>query len=155
YIEKVAALPSNVLITGETGTGKELVAEMIHRKSVRSQRPMVSINCAAIPDSLLESELFGYERGAFTGAASTRDGRLKVADGGTVFFDEVGDMSAYAQAKVLRTIETGEIQRLGERRPQRVNLRIVAATNRDLENDTSFRRDLYFRLNVARIHLPP
>lgn len=158
YIAKVASTDSNVLITGETGTGKELVAELIQQNSARCQKPFVCINCAAIPDTLLESELFGYERGAFTGATSRRDGQLKLADGGSIFFDEIGDMSPYAQAKILRAIESKEVQRLGGRGSTPLDVRIIAATNQDLERMSSegkFRKDLYFRLNVARIQLPP
>ena len=158
YIRRVAKASSSVLITGETGTGKELVAKLIHRNSARREKTLVCINCAAIPDTLLESELFGYERGAFTGAMSARDGSLKAADGGTAFLDEIGDMSPYAQAKILRVIETHEINRLGGGKTQSVDFRVIAATNRDLEalsQDGHFRRDLFFRLNVARIHLPP
>jgi DNA-binding NtrC family response regulator len=158
YIEKVARTSSNVLITGETGTGKELIAELIHNNSSRANRPLVCINCAAIPDTLLESELFGYERGAFTGAHTAQDGKLMLADGGTLFLDEIGDMSPYAQAKVLRVIETRQVQKLGGRKAQPVDFRLIAATNRDLESmdaEDGFRRDLFFRLNVARIHLPP
>jgi two-component system response regulator HydG/two-component system response regulator AtoC len=158
YIEKLARTNSNALISGETGTGKELIAEIIHRNSARANRPLVCINCAAIPDTLLESELFGYERGAFTGAYVSQDGKLKLADGGTLFLDEIGDMSPYAQAKVLRVIESREIQRLGSHKSQRVDFRLIAATNRELDSvakDDKFRRDLFFRLNVARVHLPP
>ena len=155
---KIAATASNVLITGETGTGKELVAQLIHANSRRRHAPLVCLNCAAIPDSLLESELFGHQRGAFTGAYVTRDGLLKQADGGTILLDEVADMSAYAQAKLLRAIETHEVQRLGAARAERVDFRVVAATNRPIEvlvESDRFRRDLYFRLSVARIELPP
>jgi DNA-binding NtrC family response regulator len=158
YIAKAARTDSNVLITGETGTGKELIAELIHKNSARADRALVCVNCAAIPDSLLESELFGYERGAFTGAHASQDGKLKLADEGTLFLDEIGDMSRFAQAKVLRAIESREVQKLGARKPQSVNFRLIAATNRDLESvrgEDAFRRDLFFRLNVARIHLPP
>jgi transcriptional regulator with PAS, ATPase and Fis domain len=157
-IERVAATDSTVLITGETGTGKELTAELIHRRSRRREKPFASINCAAIPDGLFESELFGYERGAFTGAQTAREGKLQYAQGGTLFLDEVGDMNLYAQAKILRAIETRTVQRLGGNRDIAVNLRVIAATNQNLEQLTSqhrFRQDLYFRLNVARIHLPP
>jgi DNA-binding NtrC family response regulator len=157
-IQRVAATDSNVLITGETGTGKELTAELIHRNSRRRDKPFVSINCAAIPDSLLESELFGYERGAFTGAHAAREGKLQYAQGGTLFLDEVGDMNLYAQAKILRAIESRKVQRLGGNREIAVNLRIIAATNHNLEQLTwqqKFRQDLYFRLNVARIAIPP
>ena len=158
YMEKLSRTNSNVLITGETGTGKELIAELIHKNSARSDRPLVCINCAAIPDALLESELFGYERGAFTGAYVSRDGKLKLADGGSLFLDEIGDMSPYAQAKVLRVIESREIQRLGSHKSQRVDFRLIAATNRDLDSvakEENFRTDLFFRLNVGRVHLPP
>lgn len=157
-IGKVAATDSTVLITGESGTGKELVAELIHRNGPRRHKPWVCINCAALPDGLLESELFGYERGAFTGAHTSYTGKLKLADGGTVFFDEIGDMSLLAQAKVLRTIEGKEIYRLGGRGAIPVNVRVIAATNQELERlveEGKFRKDLYFRLNVARIQLPP
>jgi DNA-binding NtrC family response regulator len=157
-IRNAAATDSNVLITGETGTGKELVAELIHRNSARTARPMVSINCAAIPDTLLESELFGYERGAFTGAVTSMPGKLEQAAGGTIFFDEIGDMSSYAQAKILRAIESREVHRLGGRRPIRLDMRVIAATNRDLDElamNETFRKDLYFRINVARVHLAP
>jgi DNA-binding NtrC family response regulator len=157
-IQRVAATDSNVLITGETGTGKELTAELIHRNSRRRDKPFVSINCAAIPDGLLESELFGYERGAFTGAHAAREGKLQYAQGGTLFLDEVGDMNLYAQAKILRAIESRKVQRLGGHREIAINIRIIAATNHNLEQLTSqqkFRQDLYFRLNVARIPLPP
>jgi DNA-binding NtrC family response regulator len=158
HIRHIAATDCNVLITGETGTGKELVAQLIHQNSVRSGHPLICINCAAIPDSLLESELFGYERGAFTGAGWTNQGKLMTANRGTVFFDEIGDMSPYAQAKILRAIETKEVQRLGATRKYNTDIRILAATHHNLDDLASaptFRRDLYFRLNVGRIHLPP
>jgi DNA-binding NtrC family response regulator len=158
YLLKVAATDSSALITGETGTGKELAAAMIHRHSARRTRPFVCINCAAIPDSLLESELFGYERGAFTGAQAPKEGTLMLADGGTVFFDEVGDLSPYAQAKLLRAIEMREARPLGARREVAFDIRVIAATNRDLQQlmaEQKFRADLFFRLNVASIHLPP
>lgn len=158
YISRLAPTGSNVLLTGETGTGKELVAELIHKNSPRVRKPFVCINCAAIPDTLIESEFFGYEKGAFTGALVTKHGKLRLADGGTVFFDEIGDMTPYAQAKILRTIESKEIQPLGGLRGVAVDFRVVAATNHDLERMTGegkFRQDLYFRLNVGRIHLPP
>jgi len=156
-IARVASSDSNVLITGETGTGKELLAEAVHGKSARRNKPLIAINCAAIPDSLLESELFGYAKGAFTGADSNSDGKLKAADKGTVFLDEIGDMSAYGQAKILRMIESKEIQRLGCNRGIPLDVRVIAATNQDLEQlskENKFRKDLFFRLNVARIHLP-
>jgi len=158
YIAKLAATDCSVLITGETGTGKELVAQLVHASSQRRRKPFVCINCAAIPDTLVESELFGYERGAFTGAHGLYEGQLKLADAGTVFFDEIGDMSSHAQAKILRVMESPEIHRLGGRRGIPLDIRVIAATNQDLDRlvaDGKFRRDLYFRLNVARIHLPP
>ena len=145
-IQRVAACDSNVLITGETGTGKELAAELIHANSKRRDRPFVSINCAAIPEGLLESELFGYERGAFTGAHAARERKLQYAHGGTLFLDEVGDMTLYAQAKILRAIESRKVQRLGGNRDIAVNIRIIAATNQNLEQLTSqqkFRQDLF------------
>ena len=158
YIKKVANTDCNALITGETGTGKELVALLVHQCSQRYQQPLISINCTAIPEGLLESELFGYERGAFTGAHTSSAGVLQQAEGGTVFFDEIGDMNPYAQAKVLRAIDSREIRRLGGKRSIALNIRLIAATNQDPERlvaDSVFRKDLYFRLNVARIHLPP
>jgi len=157
-VKRMAASESNILITGETGTGKELVAEQMHKGSPRRQRPFVTLNCAAIPDTLLESELFGYERGAFTGAASRQEGKIKTADGGSVFLDEIGELSPYGQAKLLRMVEGKEIQRLGRNGGIPVDVRIIAATNQDLEQivgEGKFRKDLFFRLNVARIHLPP
>ena len=157
-IRLVAASDCNVLITGETGTGKELVAQLIHRNSRRNKNPLVSFNCAAIPDTLLESELFGYERGAFTGAAAANQGKLMAANHGSVFFDEIGDMSPMGQAKVLRAIEAKEVQRLGATRRYETDIRILAATHHNLDELASantFRRDLYFRLNVGRIYLPP
>ncbi len=158
YARKVAPADVNVLITGETGTGKELTAELIHRNSARCRKPFAPINCAAIPDSLMESELFGYEKGAFTGAHGRKEGTLKLAEGGTVFFDEIGDMSQYAQAKILRVIEGKEVHRLGGRDSVPLDVRFIAATNQDLDllvREGKFRKDLYFRINVARIHMPP
>lgn len=158
YIPKVARSEANVLITGETGTGKERVAESIHQESPRRNQPFVCVNCAAIPDSLIESELFGYERGAFTGAQEGYPGKLRLANGGTVFLDEIGDMSLAAQAKVLRVIESREVFPLGGRRVAAINSRFIAAINQDVEPliaEHRFRRDLYYRLNVARILLPP
>ncbi len=158
YVARVAASTTSVLITGETGTGKELVAAQIHRLSPRRKGPLVAVNCAAIPDALIESELFGYERGAFTGAVAVHDGHLRQAHRGTIFFDEVGDMSPLAQAKILRALERRRIQRLGGNGEIEIDVRIVAATNRDVETlaaDNSFRKDLFYRLCVARIHLAP
>ncbi|NOT08107.1 MAG: sigma-54-dependent Fis family transcriptional regulator [Gemmatimonadales bacterium] len=157
-IAQVAKTEARVLITGESGTGKELVAHAIHRASHRSARPIISVNCAAIPRDLVESEMFGHERGAFTGATDRRLGRFELADTGTLFLDEVGDLNLEAQAKLLRVLESGEIQRLGAERMQRVDVRIVAATNQRLEQAVSagsFREDLYFRLAVFPIDLAP
>jgi transcriptional regulator with PAS, ATPase and Fis domain len=158
FLKQVAATDSNVLITGETGTGKELVAALIHKYGDRAKKPFVVINCAAIPDTLLESELFGYEKGAFTGAYARREGALRLADSGTVFLDEIGDMSSHAQAKVLRMMEQKEVCRVGGINTIPINVRFIAATNQDLEQlmqEEKFRPDLYFRLNVARIYIPP
>jgi two-component system, NtrC family, nitrogen regulation response regulator NtrX len=157
-IARVAPTEARVLITGESGTGKELVAAAIHSESRRRGRAFVTVNCAAIPRDLVESEMFGHERGAFTGATERRLGRFELADGGTLFLDEVGDLSQEAQAKLLRTLETGELQRIGAERSTRIDARVIAATNRQLEDAVragTFREDLYFRLNVFPIELPP
>ena len=157
-ISRIAQADVSVLITGETGTGKELVAQLIHRNSRRSGRLFVAINCAAVPDTLLESELFGHERGAFTGAEVSREGKLQHASGGTLFLDEIGDMSLVAQAKILRAVESRVVQRLGSNQDTPVQVRLLAATNQDLESlakEKKFREDLYFRLNVVRLALPP
>jgi DNA-binding NtrC family response regulator len=156
-IEKVAPTKGRVLITGESGTGKELIARAVHQLSDRRDAPFVMLNCAAIPAELIESELFGYERGAFTGAHGRKKGMFELADGGTLFLDEIGDMSLGAQAKVLRALQSGEITRVGSERPIAVNVRVLAATNKELESevaDGSFRDDLYFRLNVVPIRCP-
>ncbi|MBI2188667.1 MAG: sigma-54-dependent Fis family transcriptional regulator [Acidobacteria bacterium] len=156
-VRQAALSDCNVLLVGETGTGKELAAGFIHSMSRRASRPFVSMNCAAIPETLLESELFGYEKGAFTGAATAYDGKLQQAHGGTLFLDEVGDMSPVAQAKVLRAFESKPVYRLGGRTPVVSDVRFVAATNADLEVATAeqrFRSDLFFRLSVAHIRLP-
>jgi DNA-binding NtrC family response regulator len=158
YIYKVARVDSNVLITGETGTGKELAAGLIHFKSPRYKNPFVCINSAAIPETLVESELFGYDRGAFTGAVADKLGKFELANSGTVFLDEIGDMNHYAQAKILRSIDSREFFHLGGKRPVSFNARVIAATNKDpiqLIEEKKMREDLYYRLNVARIHLPP
>jgi two-component system, NtrC family, nitrogen regulation response regulator NtrX len=156
-IAKVAPTKSRILITGESGTGKELVARALHRNSAVSAGAFVKVNCAAIPPELIESELFGHERGAFTGAIAKKRGLFEVADGGTMFLDEIGDMTLPAQAKVLRVLQTGEFTRVGGEKSMRTDCRTVAATNRDLEGMVkagSFREDLYFRLNVVPIHSP-
>jgi two-component system nitrogen regulation response regulator NtrX len=157
-IEKVAATPARVLITGENGTGKELVARAVHRRSTRSAKPFIEVNCAAIPSELIESELFGHMKGSFTGAVSDRAGKFEQADGGTLFLDEVGDMSLAAQAKVLRVLQDGVVTRIGGSKPIKVDVRVLAATNKELEEEISagrFREDLFFRLNVIPIHVPP
>jgi len=157
-IVRVAPTEARVLITGESGTGKELVAAAIHGASRRRGRAFVTVNCAAIPRDLVESEMFGHERGAFTGATERRLGRFELAHGGTLFLDEVGDLSQEAQAKLLRTLETGELQRIGAESVMRIDARVIAATNRQLGDSVSnggFREDLFFRLNVFPIHLPP
>jgi len=157
-IKKAAASESNVLITGESGSGKELIARAIHRWSPRSEKSFMTINCSAIPDTLLESELFGFEKGSFTGAQYMKKGLLEQADGGTVFFDEIGDVSLLFQTKILRVLQEGEIMRIGGMRQIHVDLRYITATNIDLKTACqrgTFREDLYYRLNVINIHLPP
>ena len=157
-IRTVAASPSTVLITGESGTGKELVARALHLGSERRHMPFIRVNCAAIPATLVESELFGHERGAFTGAVSARQGRFELADGGTLFLDEVSEIPLEIQVKLLRAIQESEFERVGGVKTLRVDVRLIAATNRDLEaeiKDKRFREDLYYRLNVVPIHLPP
>lgn len=157
-IGQVASSELSVLITGENGTGKQLVADAIHQQSQRRRKPFISLNCAALPDELIESELFGHERGAFTGAANQRRGKFELADGGTLFLDEIGDMSLKAQAKVLRVLEYGELQRLGGSQTLHIDVRIIAATNKALEEEIeggTFRQDLYYRLNVVPLTVPP
>lgn len=157
YLLRLAETDSTVLITGETGTGKELAAESIHQNSPRHKKPFMCINCAALPDNLVESELFGYDKGAFTGALTSRQGGFEQANDGTVFLDEIGDMSPVAQVKILRAIERKEVYHLGGKKAIPLDVRIIAATNRDPEaliREDQFRKDLYYRLNVARIHLP-
>ena len=156
--ELVAATKSTVLITGETGTGKEMVARLIHHRSAQRDMPLIKVNCAAIPDTLLESELFGHVRGAFTGATMTKRGKFALADGGSIFLDEIGTMSTAVQAKLLRVLQEREFEPLGAERTQRVDVRVVAATNRDLKqmvSDGRFQEDLYYRLNVIPIEIPP
>jgi two-component system, NtrC family, response regulator AtoC len=157
-IEKVAHTPSTVLITGESGTGKELIAKALHEQSPRREAPLIKVNCAAIPDTLIESELFGYEKGAFTGAVNSKPGRFELADKGTLFLDEVGEIPSEMQVKLLRALQEGEFERVGGIRTIKVEVRLVAATNRDPLVEIQkgrFREDLYYRLNVVPIHVPP
>jgi two-component system nitrogen regulation response regulator NtrX len=156
-IEKAAPTPATVLITGESGTGKELVARAIHRQSSRRDRALIQVNCAAIPEDLIESELFGHEKGSFTGAVRRQMGKFVAADGGTIFLDEIGDMSARTQAKVLRVLQNGEVEPVGAERTVQVDVRVVAATHRNLEGEIAagrFREDLFYRLNVIPIRTP-
>ena len=157
-IERASTAPFSVLVEGESGTGKELVARGLHRQGPRRERPFCTLNCAALPDDLVESELFGHSRGAFTGALAERPGVFEEAHLGTLFLDEIGELSLRAQAKVLRTVQEGELRRVGENIPRRIDVRIVAATNRDLRQEVAagrFRLDLLYRLDVIRISLPP
>ena len=158
FIGKVAKSDSTVLIRGESGTGKELVARAIHRNSPRAGKPFVAINCAAIPETLLESELFGHEKGAFTGAIGMKKGRLEVAEDGTIFLDEIGEMSPLLQVKLLRALQEREFERVGGTRTLKLEARVIAATNKNLEEaikDGEFRQDLYYRLKVVSITVPP
>jgi two-component system nitrogen regulation response regulator NtrX len=157
-VSRAAPTNATVLIQGESGVGKELVARTIHRNSLRSRERFVQVNCAAIPEELIESELFGHEKGSFTGATEKQIGKFEQADRGTIFLDEVGDMSAKTQAKVLRVLQEGEVERLGSARTIKVDVRVIAATNKNLEEEIEkghFREDLYFRLAVIPIHVPP
>ena len=157
-VRKVAPTDTTVLILGESGTGKELVARALHELSPRRDGPIIAVNCAAIAENLIESELFGHEKGAFTGAVSTNRGLVEAADGGTLFLDEIGELPAAAQARLLRVLQEGEIRRVGSAQARRVNIRLIAATHRDLESlvaEGCFRADLYFRLRVMEVHLPP
>ena len=157
-IEKVASTDARVLITGPNGTGKELVAHWLHEKSSRSQSPLIEVNCAAIPTELIESELFGHVKGSFTGALKDRPGKFEAANGGTIFLDEIGDMSLSAQAKVLRALQENKVARVGSDKDISVNVRVVAATNKNLQKEISegkFREDLYHRLAVILINVPP
>jgi two-component system nitrogen regulation response regulator NtrX len=157
-IDSCAQSNSRVLITGENGTGKEVIARRIHQKSQRNDTPFVAVNCAAIPQTLIEAELFGYQKGAFTGAVSDKRGKFEIADGGTIFLDEIADMSQEAQAKVLRVLEEMQIERIGGITPIKIDVRIIAATNRNLSEqirEGNFREDLYYRLNVVPVHIPP
>lgn len=158
YIEKVAPTDSTVLVLGETGTGKELVARNVHHRSMRADKTMISVNCAAIPDTLIESELFGYEKGAFTGANASRMGLIEAADGGTLFLDEIGELPMEAQARLLRFIQEGEIRRIGSVHSRKVNVRLICATHRNLQSlaaEGEFRQDLFYRINVLNLSLPP
>jgi Nif-specific regulatory protein len=158
FVSRVAPHESTVLIRGESGTGKELVARAIHRTSKRGNRPFVAINCAALTESLLESELFGHERGAFTGAITQKKGKIEIADGGTLFLDEIGELALTLQAKLLRVLQEREFERVGGTRPIKVDIRLIAASNRNLDEAVKsnlFRQDLFFRLNVVSIMLPP
>jgi DNA-binding NtrC family response regulator len=157
-VSRVAPLKTTVLITGESGTGKELIAKALHFRSPRAPQPLITLNCAAIPENLLESELFGHERGAFTDAYAKKLGQFELADQGTLFLDEIGEMPPSTQAKILRVLEQSEFTRIGGEQPVRVDVRVVAATNRDLHqgmHEGTFRSDLYYRLNVVAVHLPP
>jgi len=157
-IEKVADTKATVLITGETGTGKELVAKAVHYNSPRKNNAFVSVNCAAIPETLLESELFGHEKGSFTGAIAMRKGRFELADGGTIFLDEIAEMPAALQAKLLRALQEMEFERVGGTKTLKIDVRVIAASNKDLKKEVetgNLREDLYYRLNVVRLHLPP
>ena len=157
-IKRIAPTPATVLLTGESGVGKEVFAKAIHYNSPRAKKPFIKINCAAIPEDLLESELFGYEKGAFTGANTTKKGKFELANGGTIFLDEIGDMPVLLQAKLLRVLQEKEIERLGGSKPIKVDVRIIAATNKDLEKmveEGTFREDLFYRLNVISIYIPP
>jgi transcriptional regulator with GAF, ATPase, and Fis domain len=157
-VKQVADAPTTVLITGETGVGKEVVAHLVHDRSSRRERPFVAVNCAAIPGELLEAELFGAERGAYTGAVKDRPGKLEVADGGTLFLDEIGDMPLSLQPKLLRVLQEGTVERLGSNTARVVDVRVVTATHRDLPSlvrDGRFREDLFYRINVFPVHIPP
>ena len=156
-IAQVSRSDATVLVRGESGTGKELVAHALHYNSHRADKPLIKVNCAALPETVIESELFGHEKGAFTGAIQTRKGRFELANGGTIFLDEIGDLSATTQVRLLRVLQEKEFERVGGNQTIRTNVRIIAATNRDLEylrESGSFREDLYYRLNVFPIHIP-
>ena len=158
FISKVAPTDSTVLISGESGTGKELAARAIHQNSKRASKPFMAVNCAALAESLLESELFGHEKGSFTGALAQKKGRLEIADGGTVFLDEIGELSPALQVKLLRVLQEREFERVGGTRTIKIDIRLLTATNRDLEEliaRGAFRQDLFYRLNVVQLEMPP
>jgi transcriptional regulator with PAS, ATPase and Fis domain len=155
---RFARTDATILITGETGTGKELITNLVHQESARLDKPFVVVNCGAVPDNLLESELFGYEKGAFTGAYRQRKGKFEFAHGGTIFLDEIGELPLHLQVKLLRAIEQKEVDRIGAKAPIKVNIRVIAASNRNLEDEVkngNFRKDLFYRLSVATIYVPP
>jgi len=157
-VKEVAPTPATVLISGPSGTGKELVARVIHQSSPRREKPFVAVHCAALAETLLESELFGHERGAFTGATTARKGRFELADGGTLFLDEIGELPSAVQVKLLRVLQEREFERVGGTKPVSVDVRVISATNKDLKSEVSsgnFREDLFYRLNVFPISLPP
>ena len=157
-VDRVAPSNASVLVLGESGTGKELFARAVHKRSARRDRALVKVNCAALPPTLIESELFGHEKGAFTGALARRIGRFELADSGTIFLDEIGDLPLELQAKLLRVLQEGEFERLGDTRTMNVDVRVIAATNRNLESliaEGKFREDLYYRLNVVPLKIPP
>ncbi|WP_456402713.1 sigma-54-dependent transcriptional regulator [Persephonella sp.] len=157
-VKKIAPFDTTVLITGESGTGKEMIANFIHKNSLRSEKPFIAINCGAIPPDLLESELFGYKKGAFTGANTDKKGILEEAEGGTIFLDEIGELPLDLQVKLLRVLQENEIKPLGSNKPKKIDVRFIAATNRDLKKmieEGKFREDLYYRINVIPIHIPP
>lgn len=157
-IQQVAPTDVTVLITGESGVGKEVIAKAIHKSSTRSHKPMITVNCGAIPEGIIESELFGHEKGAFTGAIDSRKGYFEISDGGTIFLDEIGELPLSTQAKFLRILDSGEFLRVGSNVPRRVDVRVIAATNRDLEREVrnnNFRKDLFFRLKSININIPP
>jgi len=157
-IYQVADSDATIIVTGESGSGKELVADLVHKHSSRNGKPYLKFNCASVTESLLESDLFGYEKGAFTGAASQRKGKFEIADSGTIFLDEIGDISPKMQSSLLRVLQNGEVVRVGSAHPIKINVRVIAATNADLYKaveEKRFRKDLFYRLNVINLHLPP
>src|SRR5438552_18377723 len=157
-VGKVAGSDAAILVSGESGTGKELVAEAIHKASARNPHPLIKVSCAALPETLLETELFGHEKGSFTGAMTMRKGRFEIADKGTIFLDEIAEMSLATQTKLLRVLQDRKIERVGSSLPIKVDIRVICATNKDLQKQVEqnkFRDDLFYRLNVINIHMPP